>query len=236
MQVLARAGYCTHAFDYRGHGQSDGRRTHCDRFEQYLDDLEAFLGHVRSCSPGPYFLFGHSLGGLISARWSLGRTDGVAGVVLSSPFLALAFKPPRWMTTATAIADKLVPWLPVPNGLKVEQLTRDRDLQRATDHDPLYLHTATPGWYREVVRAQQEVVGRAADLVLPCLMLVGAADPVADPSTMVRFHEAIRSQDKSLKRYEGMLHEVLNETGRTQVQADVVEWLGGRCPPAPTSA
>ncbi len=40
------------------------------------------------------------------------------------------------------------------------------------------------------------------------------------------------SSDKTLKLYEGLYHEILNEPERLQVLADVVEWLDARSPEA----
>ncbi|HCF61596.1 MAG TPA: alpha/beta hydrolase, partial [Myxococcales bacterium] len=74
MERLARAGFAAHALDYRGHGQSDGRRAHVDDFGEYVADLESFLERVGGQAGGrKVFLMGHSLGGLICARWALGR-------------------------------------------------------------------------------------------------------------------------------------------------------------------
>src|SRR5574342_103178 len=60
--ALVRAGFQVALVDFRGHGQSDGRRWHCDGFGDYLDDLDAFMAHVRAgAGGGPVFLLGHSM-------------------------------------------------------------------------------------------------------------------------------------------------------------------------------
>ena len=68
------AGYTVYAMDLRGHGRSDGPRCFVRRFDQYLDDLDLFLDRVHGREPGkPLFLFGHSMGGLIAAKWAITR-------------------------------------------------------------------------------------------------------------------------------------------------------------------
>jgi alpha-beta hydrolase superfamily lysophospholipase len=95
IEFLAKEGFAAHAFDYRGHGQSDGRRAHCDHFGQYLEDVELFWDRVRKTAGGKkVFLLAHSHGGLIAVHWLMKKPAGLAGVVLSSPYLKLALKPP----------------------------------------------------------------------------------------------------------------------------------------------
>ena len=230
MEHLGRRGIAVHAFDYRGHGQSDGRRAHVDRFRDYTDDLEVLLGHARQDAEGqPLFVLGHSLGALIVLRWALeARRDGIAGLVLSSPFLTLAFEPPRFKVLAARLAERVLPWMPFGNELKVEQLTHDRAIQEATRADPLYLHTTTPRWFFETTAAQKEAKARAVELVLPCLILHGSADPIAAPEASQRLWSLASSREKTLKTYPGLLHELFNEVGREQVMADLDAWLDAR--------
>jgi lysophospholipase len=227
MEHLAGRGVAVHAFDYRGHGQSDGRRAYVERFSDYTDDLEVLLGHARQDAQGqPLFLFGHSLGALIALRFVLAaRREGIAGLVLSSPFLKLAFEPPRLKVLAARMAERILPWMPFSNGLAVEQLTHDRAIQEATRADPLYFHTTTPRWFLQTVAAQAEVRSRASELRLPCLVLFGSADPIAAPEASQRLWAVAAAQDKTLKVYDGMLHELFNEVGRQQVMADLDLWL-----------
>ena len=68
---MNRHGYAVYPMDLRGHGRSDGPRCFVRRFDQYLEDLDLSLERVAAAEPGkPLFLFGHSMGGLIVARWA----------------------------------------------------------------------------------------------------------------------------------------------------------------------
>ncbi len=229
MQKLSAAGFATHAFDYRGHGRSDGVRAHVDDFAHYLADVDVLVEHARAKAAGKkLFVLGHSLGGLILSNWLLGRRDGVAGAVLSSPFMGLAFAPPAIKTAAAQVLTVLLPRLHMSNGLQYEQLTRDRAIQDATRQDPLYQKVTTPRWFTEASRAQKTALDRAGEISLPCLMLLGEADPIASPAAGRRLFAGIGSKDKTLKAYPGFLHEVLNEVGREEVQAEVVSWYAQR--------
>lgn len=72
---LAHSGYLSHAIDLRGHGRSGGPRGSIERFDQFLGDVAAFVGHLaRGESAAPLFLFGHSMGGQIVLLYALARS------------------------------------------------------------------------------------------------------------------------------------------------------------------
>jgi alpha-beta hydrolase superfamily lysophospholipase len=228
MERLAKTGFAAHGMDYRGHGQADGVRAHVDAFAEYVGDLEALLEHVRVRAEGKkIFVLGHSLGGLIVAQWALGKKDTVAGVILCSPFMGLAFEPPQAKLLAAKVLERLAPRLHLGNELNVDELTHDPEIRRATKADPLYQHVTTAGWFRAVSGAQQDSLRRAGELTLPCLVLLGEADPIALPAAGRRLFGAIGATDKTLKTYEGFFHEILNETEREKVFQDLIGWLHG---------
>lgn len=230
VEALTRAGLAVHAFDYRGHGRSAGRRGHCDVFSQYLDDLDVFLAHVRSQLGGrKLFLFCHSHGGLIVAAAAIARRlDDVAGVVFSAPFFRLAFVPPRFKVLAARLLDRIIPFFPIGNELQVEQLSRDDAWNRETARDPLYGQTTTPRWFAQAMKTQVEVLARANEIRTPCLVLHGSADPIAAPAATREFFAKLGSSDKTLTIHEGLLHELIHDLGKEKVLAEITAWLAAR--------
>jgi alpha-beta hydrolase superfamily lysophospholipase len=228
-RALVDAGYTAHLLDCRGHGQSGGKRAHVGGFEEYLSDLELFLGRIREQAAGlPVFMLGHSHGGLIAARYLLDKPDAVRGVVLSSPYFRLKLQVSPLKIMAGKLMARVLPSLPMRNELKAEQLTRDVAIQNATRADPLYQQIATPGWFVASNGAQETVMRRATEFVTPFLLLFGGADPIADPAAGREFYEAATSKDKQHKQYDGLLHELFHEPERDVVFKDVVGWLDER--------
>ncbi|TMA22376.1 MAG: lysophospholipase [Deltaproteobacteria bacterium] len=213
-RALVAARYAVHLLDVRGHGQSGGKRAHVDRFEDYLADLEVFLGH--------------SHGALIGIRYLLDRPDAVRGAVFSSPYLRLKLRVSPVKILAGRLIAHVLPSLPMRNELKPEQLTRDVAIQEATRKDPLYQQIATPRWFNESSRAQETVLRRATEFVTPLLLLCGGADPIADPKAAREFFDHATSQDKQFKQYDGLLHEIFHEPERDVVFRDLIGWLDER--------
>jgi len=224
--ALVRAGLEVALVDFRGHGQSDGRRWHVDAFADYLADLDAFVAKVRADGPkGKLFAVAHSQGALVTALWALGHPGALDGYVLSSPYFRLALKPPLGKVLGAKLVGRVVPWLPVKTGLDVNDLTSDVELQRWTDRDPLYGRATTPRWFDESNRAQVEVLRRAGEFQGPLLVLAAGADSIADASAARAFVDAARSTDKRLEVYEGFRHEIFNERERDRPIAEAVAWL-----------
>ena len=225
-EACLRRGFGVHRFEYRGHGRSQGRRTHIDRFDDYLDDLDAFVTHVASRAKGPITLVGHSLGGLMVARWLQTRGGHpIARAVLSAPFVGLAFAPPVWKRALSKLGSRLFPALRIANGLTVEQLTSDEEKQRETAADPLYLTTTTPRWFCEVTAAQEALLKDGEHLTAPFLMLLGERDPIASPEASRRLFEAAQGTRKALITFDDMRHELFNERDRASVLAALFDWL-----------
>jgi alpha-beta hydrolase superfamily lysophospholipase len=223
---LAADGFACHALDYRGHGRADGRRGYVDRFEDYLSDVALFMDRCQAQAAGKkLFLFAHSLGGLLSIHHLKSHADGLAGAVLSGPYLELALQAPAFKVMAAKVANRVLPWLPIPTEIKTTQLTRDAAMIAEAEKDPLYLHVVTPRFFIQSSEAQPAARAAGPDIRLPLLLVCGAEDPIASTRAMRTFFDGVASADKTFKAYPGMLHEPWNEQGREEVYRDISLWI-----------
>src|SRR5690348_2969691 len=119
--VLVRADWAALAYDVRGHGKSPGPRGFIDRFQTYLDDLDAAIAAARALVPetAPTVLVGHSHGGLITLRALCGeRPPRAAAAVLSSPYLGLKLAVPGYRKVLARITSRVVPGFSQPAPLR----------------------------------------------------------------------------------------------------------------------
>ena len=230
--AFVRAGFAVSLVDFRGHGRSSGRRWHVERFDDYLDDLDALWPRAREGAPGrPAFVAAHSQGALVALSWALRAPRDAAGYVLSSPWLGLAFAPPLAKVLVARVAARVAPWIPVDTALRVEDLTSDPELQRFTEEDPLYGRKATPGWWAEAQRAQREVLARAPALTAPLLVLAAGDDRIADARLAKAFVGRCGSPDKEYRELPGQRHEIWNERERERAIGAAAAWLSARASP-----
>jgi len=222
-------GYAVYAFDLRGHGQSEGRRGHVNRFGDYFTDVRAFLELVRSAAPHqPTFLLGHSLGGLIVLGYALHHPEGLKGVISSGAALRLTMTVPGWKLTLGRLASRLLPTLAQPNGLDPGLLSHDSSVVEAYQTDPLVHDRVTARWSTEFFAAQTVILENAPKLSLPCLILHGGDDQICAPHGSRLFFERAGVADKHHIEYPGLYHEIFNELEKERVFADIEAWIQPR--------
>lgn len=237
---FARVGLSTFALDHRGHGRSDGRRGHVRRFSRYIHDVEKFRRRVEGAvGPElPKFFLGHSLGGLVVIRY-LEEYQGVpaSGAILSAPLLGVAMDVPRWKKQIARLLYYAVPALPMSSGLKPELLSHDTEVVEAYERDTLVHDRITPRLYGELGREIEMAFARAARIRPPILLLVPSADRLVRADLMQRFAAHLEGATSVRKQtYAGLYHEVLNETIRSRVVADVLGWIERRLPSRDTGS
>lgn len=227
--ALMQRGIAVHAFDLRGHGQSDGPRGQVEGFDEYVDDLSTFLVQVRAAAGDlPVFLMGHSMGGLVVSSTVTHRgTDGLAGIVLSSPALAIPDQP-KVLTALAPVVARWLPNLPVTK-LDLSRLSRDPTVARAYEEDPL---TITQGVRARlgyaIIRAIDEVRERPEAFDVPLYLFHGDADEVTAIEGTTWLAEHAASDDVTLRIWEGLYHETLNEPERDHVIGALADWLDAR--------
>ena len=228
---LAERGVAVFALDQRGQGSTPGPRGHVARFSQFLSDVAALRKLVQSEAPGPQLLLGHSFGGLVVMRYLETAPQGLAGAILSSPFVDVAMHVPRWKTMlGRALAD-LLPSFPVKIGVRYQDICRDPAVGEAVKADPLCHDVMSPRAYRETMEAQAALGGERGRISVPLLFVLAGDDRIVSTPAALGFAAAL-SGDVTVKVYEGFYHEVLKEQERGRVLADLEPWLARIVPAA----
>lgn len=234
------------AYDQRGHGESPGDRAYVEDFDVLVRDLHHVRTHLASlratvASPSssstgdgdtapPLFLLGHSLGGLVAARYVTDHgADGLAGVVLSSPALRTDVAPLLQKVAGTVA--RFAPRLPTVK-LDLKGLSRDPRVVRNYEEDPL-TNTGTGVRARmgyETIEAMKRVAPSA--FRAPLYVYHGTADRITSPDGSRDFVEAVQASipdaDATLRLYDGLFHETMNEPEKQEVLDNLTEWLHAR--------
>jgi alpha-beta hydrolase superfamily lysophospholipase len=225
---FANAGFDCWAFDYRGHGQSPGLRVHVRQFDEFLTDLAAARRLVRKAQPDlPFFLVGHSQGGLIVLREALAHPQGLEGIVVSSPFLGMHpdAAPSAPLHMVAKIVSTFAPKLMFSKVAEPSALSRDPKVPEAYINDPLVSTTVSARWFTSVMAAHADTHARASTLSLPALVMQSGNDRLTDPAATRSWVNDAPSDLVDYVEWEGLYHEMFNEPEKEEVFARVERWL-----------
>jgi acylglycerol lipase len=226
---LSARGYAVYALDLHGRGKSDGERFYLEKIADYVADVDATINLAKAREPGvPVFLLGHSAGGVVSCTYALDHQEKIAGLVCES--FAYQVAAPDFALAVVKGLSHIAPHAHVLR-LKNEEFSRDQAVVDAMNSDPLIAHEVQPTrTVAELVRADERLKKEFPKITLPVLILHGTADKVTNPRGSKFFHEHAGSTDKTLKLYEGHVHDLLNDVGKEIVMDDIEGWLDAHAP------
>jgi alpha-beta hydrolase superfamily lysophospholipase len=231
--LLSQAGWAVEAFDLRGHGRSPGPRGGLPRADAMLSDLSRAVQRVRARHTGPLVLLGHSMGGLLAARFVAEALQPqpapwscpVEALVMSSPALDPG------MSAFQRFLLRLGAWMPdraLSNGLKPAWISRDPQVVQAYRQDALVHDRVTPRLVQAIVDDGVLVRERAPVWRTPTLLLYAGADRCVAPAGSAAFAQAAPPSVVHTRCYPGLYHEIFNEPEREQVLSELLRWLAAR--------
>jgi alpha-beta hydrolase superfamily lysophospholipase len=151
------------------------------------------------------------------------------GAIFSAPLVGVAMEVPRWKERLAGILTYILPALPLSSGLDPAHLSHDPLIVEAYRRDPLVHDRVTPRLYTEIRSAIDVAFQRAARLRVPSLFLIPSADKLVRPDLMQRFAAEVGASGRvEVRTLAGLYHEVLNESTRSSVVADLLGWIERR--------
>ena len=221
VEALNEAGWAVTAVELRGHGESEGKRGHVKCWTQYLDDARAAAATI----DGPVVIIGHSMGGLVALDLAIeGLENGIKGMALSDPNVAVAFEAPAIKVIAGKVLSKILPSVALANELDASLICRHQPVVDAYLDDPLVYSTITPRWFTEMVKSQKRVVGHATKYDTPLLMLLGEGDVICDWKASAALARNWGTKAEVIT-YPELYHEIFNELEGETVIKDMITWM-----------
>lgn len=225
-EQLTKQGFAVFAQDLRGHAHSGGERQRFDSMARMVTDTDMMVNEAKQRYPKiPLYVYGHSLGGLITANYSLEHPDKLSGVILSGAALKRPHSVSGFSAGLAQIVASIAPSLKVVQ-VDDSEFSKDKSVMAALASDPLISRDKLPAaTAAATLKAIADVQVRMGQLKLPLMVMYGTADSVNPIEGSQAFVEAVASTDKTLKVYPGVYHDMLNEPERDQIAADIIAWL-----------
>ena len=219
-QKLTGRNFGVYRFDHRGHGKSDGKPIFYDDFNEMIDDVNFVVELAKTENPTlPVFLIGHSMGGFAVTTFGMKYPNKVKGIVSSGAVTRFNREFP------------IPPNMPVdsyfPNEL-ADSICSDPAVVEAYKNDPLVAKEVSFGLFYCLFAGVDWNKQNSSKLVDPVLLLHGCNDELASEKDSRELFGDISSEDKTLKIYAFLFHEIFNEPSKDEVIEDAISWLEKR--------
>ena len=233
---LHQWGFAVRGYDQQGHGQSEGARGDLLRPGSLQADLCRVIDDTRqrpALANTPLIVLGHSMGGLVVARTLAEQLRPVDAAVLSSP--ALGAFPNLFQKMLLATLPRVVPHVRVDNGLKTEFVSRDPDVVKAYQADPLVHRRISTGLAAWILSQGEQTLRDAPQWQVPTLLLYAGHDKLVNAQATADFADAAPQTVVQAQCFEAMYHEVFNDLYRAQVFTALKRWLLARFSAQPSA-
>jgi len=222
---LANNSIAVVSYDQFGHGNSGGKRGWHPGYSHLLDAVDQMISKAADLFPEqPLFIYGHSMGGNIAINYCLQRKNAVTGLIATSPFLRLAFEPPKWKMTLGRILDKIMPSMTMPSDLDVNAISRDIEEVNAYQSDPLVHDRVSTGYSLELMKQGEWAISHAAEMEIPMLLMHGTDDRLTSYLASEEFENKARDNVK-IVLYKGAYHELHHEPEREKMLVKIRSWI-----------
>jgi len=225
--VFASHGITVYAMDHRGFGRSEGMPGHIDSYHTYVKDIHFILTEIRKRHPNAkLYLFGHSMGGLFAIHVAATYGKLLDGVLLLNSWIQDTSRLSILVMLAIIVGGifKSKRYWQVSGGTEV--MTTNPEAIRMLLADPYWQRKQTASMLFQVFLMRLVVFLKARLLTLPALFMQAEEDKSVVAATNRKFYESTVSKDKTWKTYPGYSHDSEFERDRSQLDDDIVNWIG----------
>lgn len=223
-------GFAVRGYDQYGHGESMGQRGALPTDDRLLQDLAEVVdeSRARMHDATPLIVLGHSMGGLVAARFVALQLRRIEALVMSSPALDAGLN--ALQRVLLAVLPRIAPDLRVGNGLDASYLSHDPAVVARYKSDPLVHDRISARLARFIADTGPQVVAAAPGWSLPTLLLYAGADKLVNPAGSRAFAAHAPASTVTAHCFEPLYHEIFNEAspGNEQVFAQLRAWLDAR--------
>ncbi len=221
---LVPRGYVIYADDHRGHGKSEGVQLYVKKFQNFIEDEKKLFDLISEKEPDlPHFILGHSMGSTISELFAVAYPEKIKGLVLGGVAIQVA--------SIRGIRKGLVKFLSLvapKMRMTVDlapHLSHDPEVVKAYREDPLVYKRPTMKLASEFANGVAKARKVLGQIKIPTLVQSGSEDK--EMLGAAKFKDLLTMDDKTIKIYDGLYHEVYNEVEKDRkiVLKDLGDWL-----------
>ena len=213
IQKLRNSGFHVVTGDLPGHGAEGVGKIHNEQVDTYTKYVEKLIA-VGLDDNLPFFILGHGMGATFIMRRLQRKKIECAGVVFSSPWLALRHQPPRFSSVLTKLSSSMK----LDHEIPIEMLTRNSDLYEEAKQDDYYRTESTVAWYKELQAFMKLVVQHEGSIHnIPVLMHIAEDDKITDIALAKKWFIRQELSEFQYKQWKRLYHDIYQEPEHEEV-------------------
>ena len=223
--LFVQNGLAVLSQDMIGNGRSEGKRGHIRNFQKLTGQIDFIISRSQELFPDiPAILYGHSWGGNLVANYAMSKDPAVRAVIISSPWLRLAFNIPWHLKLISNTLTPILPGLVVKTNAKSGNRSHDPVISEEAKNDPL-IHRQISLRMFQITRDQGlYAMKNVYKINRPFLIMHGSGDKTTSHSAS---EEMARNTSPltTLKIWDDLYHELHSEYEYQEIFSFVMDWL-----------
>lgn len=237
-KYLSKFNYKSIAFEFHGHGKSDGLHCYIKDFDNLIDDLKNVLYYINNIyKDKPIYLFAESMGAAVCLKYLINyKNENIKGLILISPMCGIDdnLKPSPLMINILLKASKIIPtWkLAITNKTMTNINNKEYNIAKELCQYS-YKGSQRLSTVRELYLNSLWIVDNADQIDIPILIFHGLNDKITTPNgTQIVFNK-IKSIDKELILLDQSEHSLLVPNHKDDLTpnfiiAKSISWLNNK--------
>ena len=213
--------------DLPGHGYSPGRRGYIGSYNLISEMIDILISTVSRTFPSvPLYLYGHSMGGTLALRYLIKANPKLNGAIITSPWLKLAFEPPKIKIVLAKALNYVLPCLTQRSGLNAKHISHDSEIVEQYKNDPLGFGKISVRLFNIAMESADYVLKHSGELKIRTLLLHGGADKITLSEASKEF--AMGNNETHFIEVADGYHELHNEAFKYQVFEKIMNWIDNK--------
>ena len=218
IERLNQNGISVFAMDLRGHGQSISKRGDCESINKVLTDVKCVVDYVKKHFKFESIgIFGHSVGGLISALFASINNNELDFLVLSSP----AVYCPDKLKIMKIVPYKILPFVKIK-----KKHSESQEMLEYSKKDKYALHKFSIRTVGVFFVEGQKLLQKKINITCPLLLVCGKQDILlTEQNEFLSFMEKCSNKKNKFICYEDAKHRIVQNDGAEQRMSEIISWI-----------
>lgn len=239
---FSQFGFKSIAFEFFGHGKSEGLNCSIRNFGDLVTDLVNVISHINLKYPAkPIFICAESMGGAVTLKYIIEKSnpDIIKGIILLSPMCGID----EHLKPHPIIIQILLAVCVMAPNLQLALTTKKLGSETTVNNDFIEAKNACPYGFRgplrlctvrELLKTSLWIPDNVHKITVPLILFHGLRDKITTPDGSKQVFNKISSTDKELVILPESEHCVLvpnsqDDLTPNYVYVKILSWLQARC-------